>query len=100
MPKPKTFTPHDVERVRALLKKAPEKPKPPTPITQREMIASISAEIRDLQKRNYTLDEIAAMIRDGFNLDKLGAPTLRQYLQKKRKAPSAARTTGKSEQKK
>jgi len=40
------------------------------------------------------------MIRDGFNLDKLGAPTLRQYLQKKRKVPSAARTTKKIEQQK
>jgi hypothetical protein len=100
MPKTKTFAPHDVERVRTLLAKAPEKPKPPTPLTQREMIAAISGEIRDLQKRNYTLDEIAAMIRDGFKLDKLGAPTLRQYLQKKRKVPSAARTPRNSERKK
>jgi hypothetical protein len=86
MPKLKTFEREDVERVRALLHAAPQKPKTPAPMTQRDMIAAISTEIRDLQKRNYTLDEIAAMIRNGFNLDTLGASTLRQYLQKKRKA--------------
>lgn len=100
MPKPKTFAPQDVERVRALLAKAPEKPKTPAQLTQREMIAAITTEIRDLQKRNYTLDEIAVMIRDGFNLETLGASTLRNYLQRKRKTPSVARTTKKSGPKK
>ena len=93
MPKPKTFAPEDVERVRAMLVAAPEKPKTPAPLTAREMIAAISAEIRDLQKRGYALEEIAAMIREGFNLDALGAATLRQYLQKKRRTPSTARKT-------
>ena len=46
------------------------------------------------------LDEIAAMIRDGFNLDSLGATTIKQYLQKKRKIPSPARTVRNNEQKK
>jgi hypothetical protein len=100
MPKPKTFAPEDVERVRALLKKAPEKPKAPSQLTAREMVAAISAEIRDLQKRNYTLDDIAVMIREGFNMETLGASTLRLYLQKKRKTQSAAQTPKKADTKK
>ena len=93
----KTFTREDVERVRAALKTAPEKPKPPRPLTMRETVVAMSAEIRDLQKRGYTLDDVAAMIRDGFNLDTLGASTLKNYLAKKRprgtrRASSAAQS--------
>jgi hypothetical protein len=97
MPKPKTFAREDVERVRSILAKTPEKPKAPAPMTQQEMITSIGAEIRDLQKRGYELDEIAAIIRDGFNLDTLGASTLRRYLQKKRKKPSSEKAPTKTE---
>jgi hypothetical protein len=97
MPKPKTFAKEDVERVRSILAKTPEKPKAPARMTQQEMITSISAEILDLQKRGYELDEIAAIIRDGFNLDILGASTLRRYLQKKRKKPSSAKAPTKTE---
>jgi hypothetical protein len=97
MPKPRTFKKEDIERVRSILAKTPEKPKAPAPMTQQEMITSISSEILDLQKRGYELDEIAAIIRDGFNLDTLGASTLRRYLQKKRKKPSSAKAPTKTE---
>jgi hypothetical protein len=88
MPKPKTFTQEDVERLRASLTQAPEKPKTPPPLTAREMVVSIRSEILDLQKRGYALEEIAEMIRKDLNLDTLGASTLKQYLQKKRKTTS------------
>jgi hypothetical protein len=84
MKKQRTFTNEEVERVRATLAKAPEKPKTPPPLTVRETVVSIKSEIKDLLKRGYTFEEIAEMIRSGFNLEHLGASTLRQYLQKKR----------------
>lgn len=85
MPKPRTFTYEEVERLRTALAQAPEKPKVPPPLSAREMVVAIRSEILDLQKRGYTLEEIAELIRKDLNLDTLGVSTLKQYLQKKRK---------------
>jgi len=93
MPKARTFTSEEIDRVRNMLKEAPEKPKVPAPLTAREMVTSIKAEINDLQKRGYTFEEIAEMIRSGFNLEHLGASTLKQYLTKKRTTSKAPKTT-------
>jgi isopentenyl diphosphate isomerase/L-lactate dehydrogenase-like FMN-dependent dehydrogenase len=92
MPKIITFTHEEIERVRAILAKAPEKPKVPSPLGVRETMNSIRSEIQDLLKRGYTLNEISEMIRNGFNLEHLGAATLRQYIQKKRTTSKATKT--------
>jgi hypothetical protein len=92
MPKIKTFTHEDIERVRTILTQAPEKPKAPAPLTVREMVLSIKSEIADLQKRGYTFEEIAEMIRSGFNLEHLGAATLKQYLNKRRPLSKTKKT--------
>lgn len=93
MVKTRTFTNEDIDRVRTMLKAAPEKQKVPAPLTAREMVNSIKAEINDLQKRGYTFEEIAEMIRSGFNLESLGASTLKQYLAKKRPTSKAPKAT-------
>jgi hypothetical protein len=93
MPKIITFTHEEIERVRATLTKAPEKPKVPPPLTVRETMNSIRSEIQDLLKRGYTLDEIAEMVRNGFNLEHLGAATLRQYIHKKRTTSKTTKTS-------
>lgn len=100
MSKLKSIARDDDNRVRALLKKAPEKPKAPTQLTTREIVAAIGADIRDVQKRNYTLDDISAIIREGINMEILGASTLRSNFQKKRRTKIAARTPRNGEQKK
>jgi hypothetical protein len=93
MPRQITFTHEEIERVRATLAKAPEKPKVPPPLSVRETITSIRSEIQDLIKRGYTFDEIAEMIRNGFNLEHLGAATLKQYIQKKRSTSKTTKTS-------
>ena len=93
MPKMRTFTKEDIDRVRMMLKTAPEKPKAIPALTAREMVSSIKTEINDLQKRGYSLEEIAEMIRNGFNLENLGASTLKQYLTKKRTISKAPKTS-------
>lgn len=93
MPKLRKLLHEDIERVRATLAKAPAKPKVPPPLTIQETIFSIKTEIQDLLKRGYTFEDIAEMIRSGFNLEHLGASTLKQYLHKRRstsKAPKAS----------
>jgi hypothetical protein len=93
MPKKITFTREEIERVRAILAKAPEKPKVPPPLNVHETMLSIKSEIQDLLKRGYTFDEITEMIRNGFNLEHLGAATLKQYIQKKRPTSKTTKTS-------
>jgi hypothetical protein len=92
VPRQITFTHEQIERVRATLAKAPEKPKAPQPLSVRETIISIRSEIQDLLKRGYTYEEISEMIRNGFNLEHLGAATLKQYLHKKRTTSKTTKT--------
>ena len=93
MPKIIKFTHEEIERVRATLAKAPEKPRVPPPLTVREMVVSIKAEIQDLVKRGYGFGEIAEMIRSGADLEHLGAATLKQYLNKKRPTSKTPKTS-------
>jgi hypothetical protein len=92
MPKKITFTHEQIERVRAILSKAPEKPKVPPPLNVHETMLAIKTEIQDLLKRGYTFEEIAEIIRNGFNLEHLGAATLRLYIQKKRPTSKTTKT--------
>jgi predicted transcriptional regulator len=93
VPKIIRFTHEEIERVRDILAKAPEKPKVPPPLTVREMVVSIKAEIQDLVKRGYGFGEIAEMIRSGADLEHLGAATLKQYLNRKRTTSKTPKTS-------
>jgi hypothetical protein len=101
-----SLTLEKVEQLREKMKSAPEVAPEKREVTKQEAVAALRAEIELMQKRGYTLDEIAKMISE--NGIELTTPTLKSYLQRAKagkKAPrarkagasgSAADSSGKS----
>ena len=85
-----TITLEKVEQLREKMKSAPEVAPEKREVTKQEAVAALRAEIEMMQKRGYTLDEIAKMISEN-GID-LTTPTLKSYLQRAKvgkKAPRA-----------
>ncbi len=96
------YTSEKIEALAAKLKNMPAVPKPSKELTKKEAIQALSREIIAMQKRGYTLDSIAEVLKsEGLTI----APrTLRSYMQnakpagrKRRASPSSNHRPAKSE---
>lgn len=78
------YTPEQAEKIAATLRSLPAMEPPPKKLTKAEVVKLLSKEIRDLQKRGYTLEQIASSLK-GEGLD-ISTPTLKSYLAKSKPA--------------
>jgi hypothetical protein len=78
------FSHEDLERLRSTLKEAPKVTTKSGDITKQEAVASLVREIQTLQKRGYSLEEIAEMLQGGGLL--VTTPTLKSYLSRAKAA--------------
>ncbi len=78
------FTTEKIEAVRAKLKDLPAIEKIRTEHTKADTVKMLSKEIISLQKRGYSLEQIADFIK-GEGLD-IGTPTMKSYLQRSKAA--------------
>jgi intein-encoded DNA endonuclease-like protein len=78
------YTPEQAEKIAATLRSLPAMEPPPKKLTKAEVVKLLSKEIRDLQKRGYTLEQIAGSLK-GEGLD-ISTPTLKSYLAKSKPA--------------
>lgn len=69
-----------IEALRAKIKDAPEIAKEKRNISKQEAIRELKRDIESMQKRGYTLDEIAKFLTDGGL--QITTPTLKSYLQR------------------
>jgi hypothetical protein len=67
-----------IEELRAALKKAPEVPPGSTDTTKQEAVRLLAKEIQALQRRGYSLEQVAEMFKKGGLV--LTTPTLKSYL--------------------
>lgn len=77
-----------IEALKAKMKDAPEVAKEKRNVSKQEAIRELRKEIEAMQKRGYTLDEIAKFLSDGGL--QITTPTLKSYMQ--RAKPSKAAT--------
>ena len=81
-----------VEALRAKMKEAPEVAKEKRRVSKQEAIRELKRDIEAMQKRGYTLDDIAKFLTNGGM--QISTPTLKSYLQRtkadKPKAPKKA----------
>ena len=69
-----------VEAIASKLQALPAIEPPPKDLTKQEVVKMLAKEIKSLQKRGYTLEQIATSLK-GEGLD-ISTPTLKSYLQK------------------
>lgn len=81
------FTTEQIEAVRAKLKDLPSIEKIRTEHTKADTVKMLSREIISLQKRGYSLEQIADFIK-GEGLD-IGTPTMKSYLQRSKAAAAS-----------
>jgi hypothetical protein len=80
-----------VEAIASKLRALPAIEPPPKDLTKQEVVKMLAKEIKSLQKRGYTLDQIATSLK-GEGLD-ITTPTLKSYLQKI-KSPTKPKVAG------
>jgi intein-encoded DNA endonuclease-like protein len=74
-----------IESVAAKLREMPDFVQEKTEFSKKETVLMLLKEIKDLQKRGYSLGQIALTLKDeGIDIS---TPTLRSYIQQKKKAP-------------
>lgn len=83
------FSREDLERLRSALRAAPKVTPRSGDVTKQEAVKSMVREIQGLQKRGYSLEEVAEMLQGGGLL--VTTPTLKSYLSRAK----AARKRGK-----
>lgn len=69
-----------IEALKAKMKEAPEVAKEKRSVSKQEAIRELKREIQAMQKRGYTLDDIAKFMSDGGL--QISTPTLKSYLQR------------------
>lgn len=69
-----------IEALKAKMKEAPEVSKEKRRVSKQEAIRELKREIEAMQKRGYTLDDIAKFLSDGGL--QITTPTLKSYLQR------------------
>jgi hypothetical protein len=82
------ITREQIEKVRERLTRAPAPPAASVTATKQEAVRSLVGEIRALQRRGYTLEQVAEMLREDAIL--LTTQTLKNYLARA-KAPQKGR---------
>jgi hypothetical protein len=85
------YTAAQVEEIASKLRAMPVIEPPPKDLTKQEVVKMLAKEIKSLQKRGYTLAQIATSLK-GEGLD-ISTPTLKSYLQR---VKSPAKVGGKS----
>ena len=86
------YTAARVEEIASKLRELPTIEPPPKDLTKQEVVKMLAKEIKSLQKRGYSLEQIASSLK-GEGLD-ISTPTLKSYLQKA-KTPTKPKATGK-----
>lgn len=86
------YTAAQVEEIASKLRELPTIEPPPKDLTKQEVVKMLAREIKSLQKRGYSLEQIANSLK-GEGLD-ISTPTLKSYLQKA-KTPTKPKPTGK-----
>ena len=86
------YTAAQVEEIVSKLRELPAIEPPPKDLTKQEVVKMLAREIKSLQKRGYSLEQIASSLK-GEGLD-ISTPTLKSYLQKA-KTPTKPKPTGK-----
>jgi hypothetical protein len=88
------YTVAQVEEIAGKLRALPTIEQPPKDLTKSDVIKMLAKEIKSLQKRGYSLEQISSSLK-GEGLD-ISTPTLKSYMQK-HKTPAVkakAGTTG------
>ena len=86
------YTVAQVEEIASKLRALPAIEPPPKDLTKSDVVKMLAKEIKSLQKRGYSLEQIASSLK-GEGLD-ISTPTLKSYIQKA-KAPTKLKPTGK-----
>jgi methionine synthase II (cobalamin-independent) len=86
------YTVKQVEEIASKLRALPAIEPPPKDLTKSDVVKMLAKEIKSLQKRGYSLEQIASSLK-GEGLD-ISTPTLKSYLQKA-KAPGLRAKAGK-----
>jgi hypothetical protein len=74
------YTAAQVEEIASKLRAMPVIEPPPKDLTKQEVVKMLAKEIKSLQKRGYTLEQISTSLK-GEGLD-ISTPTLKSYLQR------------------
>ncbi len=88
------YTAAQVEEIASKLRAMPIIEPPPKDLTKQEVVKMLAKEIKSLQKRGYTLEQIATSLK-GEGLD-ISTPTLKSYLQRV-KSPAKAGAKSKAD---
>ena len=86
------YTVAQVEEIASKLRALPTIEPPPKNLTKSDVVKMLAKEIKSLQKRGYSLEQIASSLK-GEGLD-ISTPTLKSYMQKA-KAPTKPKATEK-----
>jgi hypothetical protein len=74
------YTAAQVQEIASKLRELPAIEAPPKDLTKQEVVKMLAKEIKSLQKRGYSLEQIASSLK-GEGLD-ISTPTLKSYMQK------------------
>jgi hypothetical protein len=86
------YTVAQVEEIATKLRALPKIESPPKDLTKSDVVKMLAKEIKSLQKRGYTLEQISSSLK-GEGLD-ISTPTLKSYMQKA-KTSTKPKPTGK-----
>ena len=75
-----TLTVETVEQIRAKLKELPAVENKKRPVSKQEAIKLLAKDIKAMQARGYTLDQVSEQLKEFGVL--LATPTLRSYLKR------------------
>jgi hypothetical protein len=81
-----------VEQLRSTLKAAPKAPAASVDTTKQEAVKLLAREIEDLQRRSYSLEQIAEMLKGGGLV--VSTPTLKSYLSRAKTARERGKEAG------
>jgi hypothetical protein len=90
------FTVAQVEEIARKLRALPAVEPPPKDLTKSDVVKMLAKEIKSLQKRGYSLEQIASSLK-GEGLD-ISTPTLKSYMNKA-KTPTKPKSTEKEKSK-
>jgi hypothetical protein len=85
------YTVKQVEEIASKLRALPAIEPPPKDLTKSDVVKMLAKEIKSLQKRGYSLEQIASSLK-GEGLD-ISTPTLKSYMQKA-KSPNVRAKAG------
>jgi len=81
-----------VEQLRTTLKAAPKAPAAGVDTTKQEAVKLLAREIESLQRRGYSLEQVAEMLRGGGLV--VSTPTLKSYLSRAKAARERGKEAG------